>query len=318
MIARVELRPTDGCVGGRARSDAGAADRLLGALDLACSDFPQVDIAVETRPSEVSFLVHLDEWRNNHLGSFLFDGALDRLATGTDATLVVVGPPEWWTEDLPAILSRAQRCAVRTNEASDTDWFRSVLVGHRKLHELSKPLVLADYRHAIDTWQWVLRLLPTASVEIQLAAVFHDVERLFSEADQRVEHHAADYPSFKDAHAGKGAEMTRAILRELGAPADVVNGTCELVARHERSSGGELLAALNDADALSFFSLNSDGFVAYYGTEHTRRKVRYTLERLRPKNRWRLGALRLRSDVRAMVASCLDGANEERSREARR
>jgi hypothetical protein len=76
----------------------------------------------------------------------------------------------------------------------------------------------------------------------------------------------------------------------------------ELVAWHERPGRDEELLLLNDADALSFFSLNSSGFLDYYGPAHTARKVLYTLDRMRPSARRRLRAgIRLRREIEALV-----------------
>ena len=57
-----------------------------------------------------------------------------------------------------------------------------------------------------------------------------------------------------------------------------------------------------DADALSFFSLNSAGYLDYFGPEATHRKVAYTLRRLRPEARRYLDGLRLRPVVAAALA----------------
>jgi predicted metal-dependent HD superfamily phosphohydrolase len=61
------------------------------------------------------------------------------------------------------------------------------------------------------------------------------------------------------------------------------------------------LALLNDADALSFLSLNSPGYVDWFGPDAARRKVAWTLARLRPEARRRLDGVRLRPDVAEMV-----------------
>jgi hypothetical protein len=180
--------------------------------------------------------------------------------------------------------------------------FDAVLSRHRELHDLSKPLVRADYEHALDTWRWVLALQPDAGLAVQLAALFHDIERLASEADVRVEHFAADYQEFKDRHARVGAAWTDEILGELGIAPAVRKAAVSLVGRHERPpETGEPdaadLALLNDADALSFFALNSPGYWSYYGPEATARKVAWTLERMRPEARRRLAGMRLHPEV---------------------
>jgi hypothetical protein len=210
------------------------------------------------------------------------------------------------------VLTRYQGLVGRRNTASSGGLFDVLLARHRALHDLTLPLVRADYLHAVDVWQWVLRLAPEADLPVQVAALFHDVERLVSEADRRVEHTASDYQAFKDAHAARGAEMTCALLRELGVEGRTLEQVAHLVMKHERPGEDETLALLNDADALSFFSLNSSGFLRYFSPEHTRRKVAYSLARLRPGHHWRLGQLRLAPTMRALLDAQLAAAGAAR------
>ncbi|MBN1210921.1 MAG: DUF4202 family protein [Myxococcaceae bacterium] len=244
----------------------------------------------------------VEEWRSPGFDPFSWDPRVFSAADAERLALHVVGARG---EELAAaaleILTRYQGFVDRRNAASSGPLFNQILARHRALHDLSKPLVHADYRHALDVWQWVLRLEPEAGLAVQVAALFHDVERLLSEADARVEHRAADYQAFKDAHAALGAELTCALLEEL----EVEAATCErvrwLVTRHERPGGDAALALLNDADALSFFSLNSSGFRRDFSPEHSRRKVAYTLARLRPEHRARLERVRLARAVRELL-----------------
>src|SRR5262249_61670000 len=66
------------------------------------------------------------------------------------------------------------------------------------------------------------------------------------------------------------------------------------------------LVCLNDADALSFFSWSSPGFVDYFGLDHARRKVRYTLARMSPHAQARLARVRLRADVARILAEAAE------------
>jgi hypothetical protein len=177
-------------------------------------------------------------------------------------------------------LLRWQRLFPATNGHSRARPFQAALAAHASLHDRSLPLVRADLDHAHDVWQWTLRLDPDASVEVQLAALLHDVERLESEPTRRVEHLAADYDAFKAAHARRGAELARDLLGALF-PSDVVDRVADLVAAHEGRAGGDRdLALLADADGLSFFGLNSAGYLRWFGPDQTRRKVAWTLRRL--------------------------------------
>lgn len=199
------------------------------------------------------------------------------------------------------IAMRVQRLDRMRNEASAPQWFDTVLAAHRVLHDLAKPLLRADYDHALDTWRWVLKLAPSATAALQLAALLHDIERLASEADQRIEHLAADYAAFKAAHAREGAKRARVVLGLAQVPADITEAACELITHHERPTGEPALRLLNDADALSFFSFNSPGYYNYFGATQTARKVSYTLARMSRRARSWLGALRLIQPIRDLI-----------------
>jgi hypothetical protein len=203
------------------------------------------------------------------------------------------------------LATRYQRFIPGRNRHAASPLFDRVLAAHRDLHDVRLSLVAADHAHALDTWRWTVRLDPDASLAVQTAALFHDVERLESERYVRREQHADDYLQFKLAHARKGAELTVAVLTEIGMDAGEVTRVAELVAGHERLGADPELDLLNQADALSFFSINSCGFIAYYGEAHTRKKIAYTLDRLGPRGRAELGRLRLRNDIAALLAQQL-------------
>jgi hypothetical protein len=83
----------------------------------------------------------------------------------------------------------------------------------------------------------------------------------------------------------------------------VLDRVSYLIERHERPHRDADIALLNDADGLSFFSLNSAGFLNYFGLPHTRRKVAYTWGRLRPEARARLRQIRVRPEIVARMTA---------------
>ena len=270
----------------------------------------RVDYADEERRD-----VSLADWFRDDFDFWAFDRRLDS-RTGDDFSVVVGGDPQQLASASLQIVTRCQRLLYERNAASADVRFDRVLEAHRALHDVAQPLVRADYDHALDVWQWTLRLDPRASFAVQCAALFHDVERLDTEAFARVEQHAADYQQFKNAHAAAGAERTRALLRRLDI--DEAEEVAELVRLHEQrpragdgpqSTGNEALQLINDADALSFFSLNSPGFFDYFPPDHAQRKVEYTLRRLSASRRDLLGTMRLRADVARAIAKAT--ANSE-------
>ena len=271
--------------------------------------FPSLDVAFVPAPTDEAFLLDLEDWCDPKLSFWDFDCCTEEAVAKGATTFALVGASSALLPSALEALTRCQRLMARCNRHSNGSAFAAARAAHRALYDLKKPLLLADYRHALDTWQWTLRLESEASSALQLAALFHDIERISSEADVRIEHLAASYERFKTAHAVRGAEMTRLVLRqaELG-PADV-DRVVELVSRHETPRDDVELAVLNDADALSFFSLNSAGFIDYYGAAHTLRKIRYTLARMRRTAIAELATIRLRPDVARMTWQALGTAD---------
>jgi hypothetical protein len=261
------------------------------------AEFPSIEIAsCATEPE-----LQAEVWRRDDFDFWRFDRSLDNRQDQA-FSLTIGGEPAALPAVAGEVLTRCQRLVRRTNPASDSSLFRRVLDRHGAMHDLSKPLVRADYDHSIDVWQWLLRLQPDAPLAVQLAALFHDIERLASEADRRIEHMAPDYETFKNRHARQGSSVAAAVLGEAGAPEDLIGEVVVLIDQHESGRG-----ILTDADALSFFSMNSSGFFNHYPPDHCRRKVAYTLRRLDPAHRHYLRQMRLTREVASAVEEELKG-----------
>ena len=280
------------------------SDRHAKSWEMLRREFPEVrtgiDVeAVSCGPGEARVVIDLDRWRMPELDVYVHDQQVRTPNVPIRLELVHYTPFDAARAALE-VVTRYQGMLHRRNHASLHPVFDEIAMIHRALHDLGKPLVEADYYHALDTWQWVLRVEPGASLALQVAALFHDVERLVSEADRRVEQHALDYARFKQSHARKGAALVAASLRRLVTPTEL-RRIVWLVARHERVADDPEIGTLNDADALSFFSLNSRGYLDYFGPAQTRKKVEYTLRRLRAGERWRLAWMRMPAAVKAMI-----------------
>jgi hypothetical protein len=153
------------------------------------------------------------------------------------------------------ILTRYQGLIGRRNAACAGPEFDCLLERHRLLHDLSRARGRAHYQHALDTWQWVLRLDPEAELAVQVAALFHEVEG----------------PLFEGASAARSADMARELLAELGMETSLREQVCRLLMRQERASEEPARELLDEADSLSFFSLHASDFLRAFGPEHVRR-----------------------------------------------
>ena len=271
------------------------AARCLELTRASLHPFPELEVGVEPSGPRIEARA----WASPQTEFLELDRAI---FDANSSALTLAGPAELLPRTALEVVTRYQALLERTNAASCTPEFDALRALHRDAHDLDKPLVHADYFHALDCWQWTLRLAPQAGFALQAAALFHDVERLLSEADVRIEHRAADYQAFKDAHAREGGAILRDLLAATGVDDACADRAAWLVVHHERPDSDEELALLNDADALSFFSLNAFGYLNYFGPEQTRKKVAYTLARMRPPARAHLRTMRLPELVREGLA----------------
>lgn len=179
-----------------------------------------------------------------------------------------------------SLLNRYQHALPLDDRASHIPRLQTVLEAHRALHASRLPQECADHLHALDTWRWLLRLAPDAPAALELAALFHAVERLDGETTAHVERLAPDHLSFKRRHAERGSSIAAGLLTHLGLPNELVARAAKLIRGRAQPSSDLELRLLNDADALSFFSLNSWAYLEYFGHARTRVKVDDTLSRM--------------------------------------
>jgi len=257
-------------------------------------EFPT--ISVERAEKSAGFELTIDDfaWR----GAFdfrRFDEAIDHArpvgliaVRGNDAVGVAC-----------EVLARYQRLLMRRNAASSTPLFDAVLDAHTSLFEPSRPPLRTEHEHALDTWQWMLRLDEAAGLAVQLAALLHDIDRLDCDPHERIEHRV--HRAMDDDQAKRGGERALAVLRSVGVDEETSLRVRDLVAG--QASAGPDAALLDDADALSFLSLSSSRYADYFGLAQTRRKVTFMLGRLGPCAREKVALFRLRPDVDRLLQS---------------
>ena len=271
-------------------------------------ELPRVELAPYLPPSEDTVSVGLDDWRGGTIDFYRVDAHADALGERGLVPVAASGDPDARLQ----LLTRCQRWLDRRNRSSRQPWFAQVLGVHWSLHDRSRPLVRADHNHALDTWQWLLRLEPSASAAAQVAALFHDVERPDREAEHPAEQeprgprsHDRDDSERGRAHAEDRARRLRDVLAGCREVEEVAERAAQLVAATDGAGEVEAavgdLALLEDADALSFLSLICTGFLDYHGEKHTAQELERTLSRLSLRALRFLTRVRLRADVAALL-----------------
>lgn len=139
---------------------------------------------------------------------------------------------------------------------------------------LAHATTLDEARHAEDTLAWLLRLHPGVDPALALAALGHDMDRVYDES-VLLRRNFDSYADYKDAHAARAAALLRALLHGCGVSRPIVQRACWLVERHE--SGGDADAELlRDADNLSYFRVNLPVYLDREGRSETLRRCRWS------------------------------------------
>lgn len=270
------------------------------------SEFPTVTVvpAGPSAAAERCVTVDLAAWS----APFADTGGLDERveaahAQGAFGLRVVGGASRGYLE----LLTCYQRFVGRRNRASRGALFDRILARHGALHDLALRPVRAERDHALDAWQWLLRLDPDAGLAVQAAALFRDVERIESEALARFEHRTSSPDVFLSGRARRGAAIARAILAGAGVTGSVLDRVAALVEAQGRPVEDAERALLDESAALSFLSQDSAGCVDACGPAHARLEIARSLRRLGPRGRSRLRSIRYRPDVRALVLLELGG-----------
>ncbi|MBI4100193.1 DUF4202 family protein [Candidatus Microgenomates bacterium] len=161
--------------------------------------------------------------------------------------------------------------------------------------------------HAQDTLKWVLEIDPTAGIPLQIAALFHDVDRIesgfsysaYNEGD--IQH----YEKYKRQHADRSANFTAKIMTDNGYGDVMTKKVKFLIANHDNSqSNDKELQILQTADALSYFSLLLRQHYEEIG-DHIDLKCRFMIKKMNPEYRTKLKEISIDPRVKKIIETIL-------------
>ena len=149
---------------------------------------------------------------------------------------------------------------------------------------LSRSPLPWDLKHAKLTLKWVKKLVPPVNEAIRIAALCHDIERAVDGKKERGLKDISALAIFKGMHAKRSAEITAGLMVKHGYPKSMADEVSRLISLHE-SGGDRESDMLCSADSLAFFEYNVPLYLARYGEERTREKIRFMYGRLGAKAR---------------------------------
>jgi hypothetical protein len=265
--------------------------------------------------TSISVLITCEEWLDPAADLLQFDERLQaaekRTQPGNSFLLSVSGPRTILREVSKQVFTRYQRLFQRRNRHSRSNLFTSVLARHRELQRLAPPAHSAEFDHALDIWQWVLRLHPEASDALQVAALFHHIASPADGGDLHSEDTTEARRTIQRPGWEANVEMLGRCLAELQLPREPVERAARLISGQDPADDGEL-DILANARALSFLAVNSSAFLRRYGVDRAASKVGIMVRRMNEQVRGLLPGIRLDPRVHELVLEALrDGGGRQ-------
>lgn len=138
-----------------------------------------------------------------------------------------------------------------------------------------------DPNHSKITLEWVLKLKPTASDELKIAALGHDIDRAMEK--RRIKKENFDnYEDYKKEHAKESAKIVSEILKKHNCENKFIEKVKYLIENHEIGGSGDV-DILKEADSLTFFNWDIYFYIKDKGHEKTKDKVKFMYKRLSEK-----------------------------------
>ncbi len=134
-----------------------------------------------------------------------------------------------------------------------------------------------DSRHSLNTLEWLLKLQPNADEILQLAALAHDIERASS--DRLRLRMFKTYDEYKSAHALRGAEIAKKLVKDIGYSDEEAGRIFEMIKYHEVGNGDPEVDVIRDADSISYFDVGIEEYLKRAGEDVTRNKIKFMRER---------------------------------------
>lgn len=163
--------------------------------------------------------------------------------------------------------------------------------------------------HLLRTEYWLLELDPDAGDALRVAALLHDVDRVFALAPGEELPVAGSYDSEELLawHSARSARCAASLLEGFGASREFIEEVSALIAVHE-VGGAPRADLLMEADSISFLENNVGFFVREItpDVEEARAKTEYMYRRIRSE-----AARGLAAPIYRRVMEKLDGYNEE-------
>lgn len=160
--------------------------------------------------------------------------------------------------------------------------FKKIIIEVLNQTDLSLDRIRHEINHSLTTLFWLTELSNNLTLDLQAAALLHDVDRFFSMRREKM-NSFVDYNQYKQAHALRSAEIAQEILTIINFSGNK-NEVFNLIKLHE-VGGNKDADLLRDADSLAFFDKNIGDYVLNRDWSVTMEKIEFMYSRMGSKSK---------------------------------
>lgn len=147
-------------------------------------------------------------------------------------------------------------------------------------NEIKNILVEGEKTHGLNTLEWVKKLSQEPSHELQVAALSHDIDRSIEPVVRQKKEET--YDAYKHRHSLRSSKIIKDLLMKHNLPPKTINKISELVKNHEIGGDAET-NILQDADSISFFDNNLEGYIKRNDIKKSKEKSAWMFNRCSPR-----------------------------------
>jgi hypothetical protein len=167
---------------------------------------------------------------------------------------------------------------------------------------ISKSEVIEDPKHSIFTREWLLKINPKASIEQQIAALAHDIERAVTPRTRQKK--GENYKNYKQRHAKRSALITENLLQKQSWNDKSIKNISKLIKNHE-TGGYKEANEIKDADSLAYFDYNINNYTKRHTSRKSKMKIKLMYERATPKVRKIINKMKFSQDIQKLINEAL-------------
>lgn len=138
-----------------------------------------------------------------------------------------------------------------------------------KIKEILRPT--RELQHGEETLQWLLKIEPNASWQLQIAALAHDIDRAVPYDDNKKPNKIIQYDEYKRLHARRSSGIVKQLMEELSFDQKDINKVTNTIENHE-IGGDEDSDLVRDADSIRWFVNGYEGYIEEKGLQRAKEK----------------------------------------------